>query len=472
MRKAVVLGGGMAGMLAAAALAQTADRVIVVEGDRFPESPLPRRGLPQGHHNHMFMSGGCTALEKLLPGALEALSTAGAKRRGMPSQILTLSAQGWYRRHQGDASVIACSRELLDHKVRQLVLSNDRIELRESTKIIGLSGTAGRVTGAQVERDGSTETIDADLTVDATGRTSHAPDWLVALGLPRVQEELVDAGFAYASRLYRAPAGARPDFPGVLVEARAGTGRPGRGAALMPNEGDRWIVALIGTRGGTPPTDEAGFREFMRSLDDPIIGDLVDQATPAGDIRAYRGLPNRRRRYEKLPVPEGFVVVGDAATTLNPNYATGMSVAALGALFLRDEIARTGTGPQLSRRLQAGIAKAGDGPWQMATGTDQWYPDVTMNIRRAPRLARRFAERFAQVTTQDAALSNLSFNVASLQAPPASMMTVPALLTVLRGRRQAPLTAAEAIAQYPEFGTLTGTATGVPAPRAADRVRP
>jgi 2-polyprenyl-6-methoxyphenol hydroxylase-like FAD-dependent oxidoreductase len=463
MTSAVVLGGGMAGMLSATALAAHVDDVTVVEGDRFPEGPELRRGLPQGYHNHMFMSGGVQAADTLLPGLSDALYAAGAKRRGMPSDLLTLSAEGWYRRHRsGDSHVLLCSRALLDHTLRERVLADPRIKLIESAKVVGLDGSAARVTGVRIEQDGGApRTLAADFVVDATGRRSKAPSWLTGFGLPEVQEDRVDAGFAYASRLYEAPPGTPEDFPGVLIQARSGTGEPGRGAALLPNEGNRWIVALIGTRGGQPPTDGQGFEEFARSLPDPAVADLIARATPAGRIQAYRGLPNWRRHYDRLPLPEGFVVVGDAVTTLNPNYATGMSIAALGALALRTELQRGGLVPGLGKRAQAAIAKASLGPWQMATGTDQWFPDAESTIKRGPDLLRRFTARFARVTTENAALSDASFKVAALEAPPHSMMTLPALLTVFRGPREKPLTRQEAIAQYPEFGDLlTPAASG------------
>ena len=463
MTRAVVLGGGMAGMLSAAVLAGHADEVTVVEGDRFPDRPELRKGLPQGYHNHMFMSGGVRAVDTLLPGLSDALYAAGAKRRGMPADLLTLSAEGWYRRHRsGDSHVLLCSRALLDHTLRERVLADPRITVLQGAKVTGLTGSATRVTGVRTEQDGgAAQTLSADFVLDTTGRRSKAPAWLTEFGIPDVQEDRVDAGFAYSSRLYEAPPNTPDDFPGVLLQARSGTGAPGRGAALLPNEGNRWIVALIGTRGGQPPTDEQGFEDFARALPDPAVADLIAAATPAGRIQAYRGLPNWRRHYEKLPLPEGFAVLGDAATTLNPNYATGMSIAALGALALRTELDATGIAPGLGTRAQKAIAAASLGPWQMATGTDQWFPDAESSIKRAPDLMRRFTSRFARMTTENAALSDASFKVAALEAPPSSMMTLSALLSVFRGPRERPLTRQEALAQYPEFGDLlTSPAAG------------
>jgi flavin-dependent dehydrogenase len=49
-RHAVVVGGSLAGMLAARVLSDHFDGVTLLERDRFPEAPAGRKGLPQGRH--------------------------------------------------------------------------------------------------------------------------------------------------------------------------------------------------------------------------------------------------------------------------------------------------------------------------------------------------------------------------------------------------------------------------------------
>ena len=67
-RHAVVVGGSMAGMLAARVLSDYFDRVTLLERDRFPETPAARKGLPQGRHAHGLLERGRQTLERLLPG--------------------------------------------------------------------------------------------------------------------------------------------------------------------------------------------------------------------------------------------------------------------------------------------------------------------------------------------------------------------------------------------------------------------
>ncbi len=48
-RRAVVIGAGLSGMLAAAVLsAAGADEVVVVDRDELPDGPAHRRGCPRG----------------------------------------------------------------------------------------------------------------------------------------------------------------------------------------------------------------------------------------------------------------------------------------------------------------------------------------------------------------------------------------------------------------------------------------
>ena len=57
-RQAIVMGGSMAGLLAARVLSDHFDHVTVIERDRFPEGPEHRKGVPQGRHFHILLKRG------------------------------------------------------------------------------------------------------------------------------------------------------------------------------------------------------------------------------------------------------------------------------------------------------------------------------------------------------------------------------------------------------------------------------
>lgn len=372
MTKAVVLGGGFAGVLVATVLSRYVDEVTVVEAGRYPAGPGVRPGLPQAFHSHVLVTAGAEALETLLPGTLEALLAQGAHRRGLPDGALILSADGWFRRHETGAFMVSCSRWLMDHVIRQRALADGAVSVRERTRVLGLVGDASRVTGVLVAgEDGSGGTLHADLVVDATGRRSRARRWLTAIGGPCVEEEVVDPGLAYSTRIYRAPPGLAAELPAIMVHPRPENGRPGYGATLFPIEDGRWIFTLTGTRAARPPADEPGFTDCARSLRSPIAAELLAAAEPLGGIRPYRATANRRRFFERLPLPEGFLVVGDALAAVNPVYSHGMSVALLSALRLDQELAGRGARPSTLPTLQAAVAEVADESWRMATEQDR-----------------------------------------------------------------------------------------------------
>lgn len=83
---AVVLGGSMAGLLAARVLAESYMRVTVVERDQLPAAAGHRRGVPQGRHVHALTPRERELVEELFEGFSVELVAAGARRLGTSSR--------------------------------------------------------------------------------------------------------------------------------------------------------------------------------------------------------------------------------------------------------------------------------------------------------------------------------------------------------------------------------------------------
>ncbi|MEY9962629.1 2-polyprenyl-6-methoxyphenol hydroxylase-like FAD-dependent oxidoreductase [Streptacidiphilus sp. MAP12-16] len=452
-RRAVVLGGGMAGILAAAVLTDHADEVVVVDRDLLPDQARPRKGLPQARHAHLLMSGGARAVETLLPGIIERWAGAGAHRIALPTGMVVLTQVGWMPRWPEMQFAMACTRDLLDLVVRGQVLARPRITLSEGTEAVALLGDPGRVTGVRVRRQGAdgSERLEADLVVDASGRGSQAARRLTELGLPAVSEETVDSGTVYASQVFRAPSGTE-DFPLVSVLPHSATPRPGQGATLVPIENGRWLVTLSGTRGGEPTRNPADFEPFARGLGDQIVADLIARAEPLTEVHFTRSTVNRRRFFERLPSwPDGFISMGDAVATYNPVYGQGMSVAAQSAAALREVLRERDLGsPGLARRVQQSIGRAAGGAWDLATGEDINFPGaIGARPSVAAQLLRGYFQRLRLVATTNPVVTRALMDVTTLSAPMTTMVRPEVVLRVLRGpgrvaaRAGAPITTAE-----------------------------
>ncbi|MFF8570786.1 NAD(P)/FAD-dependent oxidoreductase [Streptomyces sp. NPDC015408] len=444
-RRAVVVGAGLAGMLAAAVLAAAGvDEVIVLDRDELPEGPHQRRGLPQGRHAHLLMTGGLAAMEEIVPGVSlgKRLLAAGAHEISLSSGMLALTPEGWLRRWRREGPVmLTCTRALVDWTVRAAVLEQARVEVRRAA-VVGLTGSAERVRGVRIAAPGGDTDLDADLVVDASGRGTRVLGWLEGLGLSGVRTRTVDSGLVNASREYRVPAGAER-FPLTIVQANPYVGRPARSAMVMPVEGDRWLVSCGGSRGGEPPADPEGFLRYTLDLPDPLVGRLISGAEPLTDVHLSRSTSNVRRYLEKAPVwPERFVVLGDALGTFNPAYGQGMSVAAFGARVLGRELDRTGgvDAPGLARRVLRGAARSVDAAWSMAVGQDVLYPGVRGGRPGATdRVVTAYTRRMTRAATGSFAAASAIWDVTSMRTPPTRMFRPDAALAALTGSPLPPL---------------------------------
>ncbi|MFJ5102732.1 FAD-dependent oxidoreductase [Streptomyces sp. NPDC088554] len=381
-RHVVIIGGSIAALLTARTLSDHADRVTIIERDRLPAGPEPRAGVPQSRHTHVLLEGGARALEELLPGILAELRAQGSPRVGMPRDLVHWQSGRFYRRTASTHHLLTGTRPALEWLVRRRVLADSRITVVEGTEVVGLLGDASRVRGVRVrERGARTRTevrsFPADLVVDASGRGSRAPDWLAGIGADPAHEETLDTGLAYATRLFRGADG--PDGAECPAYNFTPDGRHVRGAVVLPVEDGRHLVTLSGLRGNEPPSEEDGFTGFAAGLGHPVVHDWLLKARPESPVHAFRATASVRRRYD-LPGrrPAGFLAAGDALCSFNPVYGQGMSVAALGALALRDALADPRRTPT-TRRVQRALLDASRQAWKIASGADRELPGARGN---------------------------------------------------------------------------------------------
>ncbi|MFE3186917.1 NAD(P)/FAD-dependent oxidoreductase [Streptomyces violascens] len=442
-RWAVVLGGGLAGTLAAHVLAEQYGEVVIIERDRLPDGPADRKGVPQGRHAHVLGSGGALALEALLPGVLDEMVALGAHRLGIPDGVVTRTGAGWVERLPRHLFVMAASRPLMDWVVRSRVLGGGRVRVRDGSEAVGLVGDRIRVCGVRIRSrpDGRERVLDADVVVDARGQGSTAVRFLADLGAGRVAVSSVDAGLAYSTRVYQAPDGAG-HFPPVYVQPHLCLERPGVSGGVLPVEGGRWMITLGGTRGAEPPTDEGGFTAFARALPDPVISRLMAVGTPLTAPRGYRSTANVRHHFEHVRHwPGGFVVVGDAVARFNPVYGHGMSTAIRSVTALRAGMERDGLEGDGARRCQRAVSREFHQAWGLSTALDALCPGV-IGTRRpyGAKAWLRILDRLLLVAHSDPCVLYPVLEMYSLLRPPSSLFTAKVLAAAVRGPLRPPLT--------------------------------
>lgn len=382
-KQAVVLGGGMAGLLAARVLTEHFERVILVERDRYPEEPVFRPGAPQARHVHVLLLRGQQIIEELFPGMQQDLITKGAVQCDFMNDYRTRYPSGWLQRTPSQIRGYVVTRLLLEWQVRQALTKIPQIEIVDGYEAVDVEGStdAKSITGvflrarshagAPVEQE--LTHIDADLVVDATGRESKAPQWLKSLGYAPPAETVINPFLGYATRLYAPPADSSRDWKGMVIMASP----PGilRGGVIWPTEKGQWMVVLGGAGKEYPPTDEDAYLEFARSLSDPALFAAIKEAQPLTPIYGYRRTENRIRHFARLQrQPERLLVIGDAACAFNPVYGQGMTVAALEAMELRECLRQCDDLSGLAQHFQRRLARVSAAPWALATAADVRVP--------------------------------------------------------------------------------------------------
>lgn len=398
----IIIGASIAGLLTASALSETFESITLVERDELPTEPQHRRGVPQGLQVHALLAAGQDAMEALLPGIVSDFVDAGATVIDSPADLAVFGSTGWSGRVRSEARVVCMRRPYLEAVVRKRVLALPNVELVKGTAS-GLIASDDSHTVTGVTLRGGAASLNADLVIDASGRSSKAPTWLEALGYDKPREVELRSHIGYATVPVRLPEGALPEgVAGVLAHPHPGNPR---GAGLVPCDNGLHLVAGLGMVHADPPKETDAFLAHLDQAPSPLIGELARKAEFLAPIEAYRMPGTRRRLWEELERrPEGFVAIGDAVMSVNPLYGQGMSVAAVEATKVA-EVVRDWDGsiPGLAARLQNSFVETIDTVFGMTVNVDGLYDEAELlGVRRPDPEAVAASRLLSQVATEDA----------------------------------------------------------------------
>ena len=365
---AIVIGGSIAGLLTARVLSDYFKRVIILDRDELPATPKARRGVPQSVQPHVLFTKGYRILTEFFPGIKKQLEDNGALSIDWAREFNHFAQGRWGIKTEDASDIVSvtCSRYLLEWTIRQELLKLPNIEILESSKVTGLICDRQRITGVKL----NSEELNAELVVDASGRSSQAPQWLEQIGIP-VPETTVNPFLGYATRRYKLPNYLQPDWKVLLISQSPPKNT--RLGYLARIENDELIATLGGYGKDFPPLDDRGFLEFARSLAQPDFYNAIANAVPTSPVYAHRATANRMKHYDKAELPQGFVALGDAVCALCPVYGQGMTVRALRAKTLQACLDRS-KGKLDNNSFQKQLAKSNSFHWMSATSQDSRFP--------------------------------------------------------------------------------------------------
>jgi 2-polyprenyl-6-methoxyphenol hydroxylase-like FAD-dependent oxidoreductase len=346
MAEILVLGAGLTGLTTAMLLARDGHDVTVLERDAADPPPAAasawtgwdRAGVAQFHQLHLMLPRWREVMEAELPTVLDALRAAGGLDHNALHHRPVAQTGGW---QPGDErfGLVTARRPVLEAAVAAVAASCPGLRVRRGVTVTGLltsddGGAVPRVVGVRT----SSGAVRAELVVDAGGRRSTVPRWIVEAGGRPPVDERADSGFVYYGRHYR---GALPAGVDSMLSHNQSVS-----LLTLPGDNGTWGVGITTSSRDHAlralrhvPCWEAAMRCY------PATAGWID-AEPITGVSVMAGNEDRQRQLvvDSVPVVTGLVAVGDAWASTNPSLGRGASIGAMHACVLRDVVAKEGTG--------------------------------------------------------------------------------------------------------------------------------
>ena len=191
---------------------------------------------------------------------------------------------------------------------------------------------------------------------------------------------------------------------------------------MLPLEGNRWIVTLVGRHGEKPPDDRDGFLAYAQQLRTPTIYNAINKAERFGKITRFGFPASARRHFDRLAeFPRGLLPLGDAICRFNPVYGQGMSIAAQEACSLHGLLeTRVNDSDALTGLASAFLSEAAtiiETPWALAAVPDLAHPKTEGERPDDLEQSLAFSEALNHLAAEDPAVHKLLFEVLHLLKP-------------------------------------------------------
>lgn len=444
MKKAVVIGAGIAGLITARMLSEYYKDVYIVERDELPTAPANRQGTPQSFHPHRVLPRGHMILERYFSGYTDDLLDHGAHPSDAEEMVLVTQFGTFAVRPPGMNA--SSSRALLEWVLRRRVQNISNVHFITNTEVTGFMSSEDRqtITGIYIkERNKNKQEgmLTADMVIDTAGRSSKVIKWLNSLGYTVPNPEVLKVSLGYSTQYYKIPSQVEKQWRSVISEALP---TKGISTGMLIRIEDNVAGTLLFSAGGEhyPSIKPEEFQEELKNLNASEISEIVSNLEPLQGPRGYRTPESIRQHFEQMENwPSGLLVLGDAFCSFDPIYGQGMTVAAIEAETVANCLEEQKRNPQpyFERHVLQRMQKAIEPAWWLSSISDLRWKGVE-HVGATPLKGVTFAQKYMDLFIKKAmefttkGNSNVFmtlFMMTSLVLPPSKFFNAEILTMIL-----------------------------------------
>lgn len=397
---AIIIGGSIAGCLAAEVLSPYFDKVTLLEKGDFEDEVNPRKSVPQERHIHVLLQKGEKIMERIFPNLMHDLKAEGAVNVNLGQDIEWFQYGLWKKRYDMNFESHFFSRRLLDNCIRRRIRQNTKIRILSQSSVEDFIFSVNEkeettVVGVKIHTLTGITSLHGNLVVDARGLGSQTPTLLKSAGLGEVYKEKIKTNLGYVTRLYKRD----PQSTERTIVVWSTPPKEKALGLMLPIENDRWMVSVGGWFNQFPKPESEDFLNYTRTIL-PVsnIYDRIKDLEPLDDIVRYRLPYAEWRHFEKLAkFPDGLLVIGAALCTTNPFYGQGMTLCAIQAELIQSTISGWIKGRYSTHYIQSSFTKIVQFSWDMAKTEDLRFPEIVG--RRTPFITFKqwYSKKFARI---------------------------------------------------------------------------
>lgn len=296
-KRALIAGGGIAGLAAAKVLSRYFSEVIILEGNE----------PAQSHHLHVLLKAGQESLERIFPGITSKLETSGCPHIDWAQDTKWETNSGFFPRYQSEVRILSMSRKLLNDKLKKEL--NVKI-LKE--QLIGFDEKA-----AYTCLDNKFE---YDYLVLATGANFPLKRFIP------VETKSLDINLTYRSFLFDSIDLHMEGFKQYYFQMDPPFTT--MGAVISPVEEGKTIVTLIEKEESLSRCETlADFKLRARAIPGDPVSKILGNALPVSPLKTFHKKKTTKNSFNFQKLPQNLILLGDLHASLNPVFGQGMSLA-------------------------------------------------------------------------------------------------------------------------------------------------